>query len=79
MEDKTDKQPGEAHSKSKPGLFATIFSVLSAVFGVRSSKYRDQDFTQNKFQYFVIAGICFVVLFIFSVYSLVQLVLSKSS
>jgi uncharacterized membrane protein len=62
----------------KPGILAIVGSVVSAAFGVRSSKKRNQDFTHGKFRNYVIAAICFVIVFIFSVFSLVQLVLKQS-
>ncbi len=75
-----EKNSSEKEEKTaKVSFLATVFNVLSAVFGVRSSKLRDQDFTQNKLIYFVLTAIGFVVIFILTVFSIVQLVLEKAS
>ena len=59
----------------QPNLFQVIGSVMAAGFGVQSSKNRERDFKKGNLKTFVIAGIIFTVLFIFTVYSIVSLVL----
>jgi uncharacterized membrane protein len=59
----------------KPNLIAVIGSVMSAAFGVQSSKNRERDFTHGKFRNYVITAIIFVGIFIASVFTVVQIVL----
>ncbi|WP_295877630.1 DUF2970 domain-containing protein [uncultured Zhongshania sp.] len=59
----------------KPGLIAVIGSVISAAFGVQSSKNRERDFTHGRFRNYVITAIIFVGVFIATVYTIVQIVL----
>jgi uncharacterized membrane protein len=59
----------------KPNLIAVIGSVISAAFGVQSSKNRERDFTHGKFRNYVITAIIFVGVFIASVFTVVQIVL----
>tara|TARA_R110001592_G_scaffold217488_8_gene471261 strand:+ start:8406 stop:8615 length:210 start_codon:yes stop_codon:yes gene_type:complete len=59
----------------KPGLIAVVGSVISAAFGVQSSKNRERDFTHGRFRNYVITAIIFVCVFIASVFTVVQIVL----
>lgn len=59
----------------KPNVLQLVGSVLSAAIGIQSNKNRERDFKHGKLGTFVVAGVIFVVLFIFSVYSVVRLVL----
>jgi hypothetical protein len=68
-----DKEPDQ-----KPTLLQVIGSVLSAATGIQNRKNRERDFKHGKSSTFIIAGIIFVILFIGSVYSVVQLVLRQS-
>lgn len=62
---------------NKPNLRQLIGSVLSAAVGIRSNKNRELDVKHGKLSTFLIGGVIFVVLFVFSVYSIVQLALSQ--
>ena len=62
----------------KPSLFQVIASVLSAGFGVQNSKNRERDFKHGSHRTFIIAGIIFTVVFVATVFGVVQLVLSKA-
>lgn len=62
----------------KTNLLQLIGSVLSAAIGIQSNKNRERDFRQGKFGTFVVAGVIFVALFVFSVYSLVRLVVRQA-
>jgi len=55
-----------------------IGSVFAAGLGVQSSKNRERDFKQGRFGVFVAAGFLFTLLFIGSVYGIVQLVLTNA-
>ena len=65
--------------EQKPGPLQVIGSVISAAFGVQSSRNRERDFQHGRFRNYVIAALCFVVVFIGVVFSLVQMVLKSTS
>lgn len=71
--------PGNQDSEEKPKLRHLIGSVLSAAVGIQSGKNRERDFKHGKLSAYVLAGIIFVGLFIFSVYSIVHLVLAQAN
>jgi hypothetical protein len=62
-------------SNKPPNFLQIVGSVLAAGFGVQSRKNRERDFKQGNLKTFVIAGIIFTVLFIFTLYSVVSLIL----
>jgi len=62
-------------NKPSPSLFAVFGSVLSAMFGVQSSKNRERDFVRGKPVHYVIIGLVVTLTFILTVYGVVQLVL----
>ena len=55
-----------------------IGSVFAAGLGVQSSKNRERDFNQGNFKVFVITGIVFTLLFIGTVFAIVQMVLKSA-
>lgn len=55
-----------------------ISSVFAAGLGVQSSRNRERDFKQGRFGVFVVAGLVFTLLFIGTVFTVVQLVLKNS-
>lgn len=69
------------NQEAKPGSLnpmQVMGSVFAAGLGVQSSKNRERDFKQGKFGVFVAAGIVFTLLFMGTVYSIVQLVLKNT-
>ena len=78
----TDQQhaPSEADNTDKPAIkpWHVIGSVFAAGLGVQSSKNRERDFKQGRFGVFLAAGFVFTLLFIGSVYGVVQLVLRSA-
>ncbi len=52
-----------------------IKSVMSAMIGVQNKKNLQEDFSKSSPMPFIIAGIIMTLVFIFSVYFVVQLVL----
>ena len=62
----------------KPGLKNVVGSVLSAAFGVQSSKNRERDFKHGKARVFIVTGVVFTVLFIATVFLVVKLVLTRA-
>ncbi|MFK7976393.1 MAG: DUF2970 domain-containing protein [Halioglobus sp.] len=71
--------PGEnASQKDGLNVVQVVGSVFAAGLGVQSSKNRERDFKQGRFGVFVAAGAIFTLLFIGTVYTVVQLVLSSA-
>ena len=63
---------------AKMNLWQVIGSVFAAGLGVQSSKNRERDFKQGRFGVFVAAGLLFTLIFMGSVYGVVQLVLKSA-
>lgn len=63
----------------KISFFTVLQSVFAAAIGVQSKKNRQRDFEHGKPLTFIIAGLIFVVVFILSVYGVVQLVVSSAT
>jgi hypothetical protein len=53
-----------------------VRSTLAAAFGVQSQKNREQDFEDGNAGWFILAGIIFTVIFIFTVLTVVNLVVA---
>lgn len=72
--------PSEADNTedAKMNLWQVIGSVFAAGLGVQSSKNRERDFKQGRFGVFVAAGLLFTLIFMGSVYGVVQLVLKSA-
>ena len=68
---------GDPEGTGKKGLnpLQVISSVVAASLGVQSSKNRERDFKQGRAGVFIAAGIIFTLLFIGTVFTVVQLVL----
>ena len=75
---KTIMSEQQEKPNSKPNILQVIGSVLSAGLGVQSSRNRERDFKHGNHRVFIVAGILFTLLFIASIYMLVQLVLKKA-
>lgn len=76
-EDSTEKdETGKKTGSLKP--MQVIGSVFAAGLGVQSSKNRERDFKQGSLGVFVAAGIVFTLLFMGTVYGVVQLVLKNT-
>lgn len=64
------------NEKAKKISFLSVMrSVAAAAFGVQTKKNRERDFNNGKPIVFITAGLVFVLLFILSVYTVVQIVL----
>lgn len=63
------------NDKNKLSFFSVLQSTIAAAFGVQANKNRERDFNSGKPWVFITAGIIFVIIFVFGVYSVVQLVL----
>jgi len=58
-------------------ILQTIGSVLAAALGVQKRANLERDLAHGKASRFIIAGVIFTVLFVLTVYGVVQLVLSQ--
>jgi hypothetical protein len=67
--------PDKSGDEEKIGLMALISTVFAAGLGVQSSKNRERDFQQGRAGVFIAAGIIATLLFIGSIFLIVQLVL----
>lgn len=65
-------------SKSSPGVFSMIQSVLAAMFGVQSEEKRQQDFEKGHAGNYIFIGIVMVLIFIFSLIKIVDVILENS-
>lgn len=61
-----------------PGLLQIVGSVLSAAFGIQSSKNQQRDFKHGKARVFIISGIIFTLLFMGTVFTVVKMVLKQA-
>jgi len=64
--------------KEKLSAWQVVSSVFAAGFGVQSSRNRERDFKQGRLGIFVAAGITFTLLFIGTVFLVVQMVLKSA-
>jgi hypothetical protein len=62
-------------SLPKPTLLQVYISVLSAIFGVQSSKNRERDFARGNPKQFAIVYISIVITIVFSMIMFVRLVI----
>ncbi|VUD47304.1 hypothetical protein TDB9533_01000 [Thalassocella blandensis] len=60
--------------KAKPGFWSLIGSTIAAAFGVQNRKNLERDFSQSSPFPFIIAGVLFTVLFVFTLFFIVKLV-----
>ena len=73
----TERAEQDAPPKNKPMSAANVVgSVLSAAFGVQSSRNRERDFSQGSYRQFIIAGVIFTILFVTTLVVVVRMVLS---
>lgn len=72
--------PSETNEDDTPPIkpWHVVGSVFAAGLGVQSSKNRERDFKQGRFGVFLAVGFLFTLVFIGSVYGVVQLVLKSA-
>ena len=79
MSDKAeDEKTGNPNKPASVSPLHVVSSVFAAGLGVQSSKNRERDFKQGNFKVFVITGIVFTLLFIATVFGVVQMVLKSA-
>lgn len=71
MQTEPQKQPP---NKKKVSLLAVIASVMAAFFGVQSQKNKERDFNQGNHKVFIIVAAILTLLFIATLFAIVQLV-----
>ena len=79
MGDKDHDHSDTQQDKKKLNPFQVIGSVLAAALGVQSSKNRERDFKQGHIGIFIAAGVVFTLLFIGSVVTIVQMVITSAA
>ncbi len=77
IEEKQDEAPESGNEKSSLNPLQVMSSVFAAGLGVQSSKNRERDFKQGNFKVFVITGIIFTLVFMGTVFAIVQMVLAN--
>ena len=67
-------ESGKQEGRS-PSLLSVLGSVLASMFGVQSSRKREEDFMHGKPSQYVIIGLLVTVLFVLTVWGVVSLVM----
>lgn len=75
MSEQDQREEQQQEPKGSLNPLQVIASVFAAGLGVQSSKNRERDFKQGRAGVFIAAGIVFTLLFIGTVFTVVQLVL----
>lgn len=68
----------EKEDKKSPGIFSIIGSVLAAMIGIQSDKNRERDFESGNMGSYIFVGIVMVLIFIFTLISIVDSILESS-
>lgn len=64
--------------RKKPNFWQIVFSTLAAFFGVQSNKNRERDFKYGNIYVYIVSGLILTIVFIFTVSSIVKLVLHNA-
>jgi pilus assembly protein TadC len=65
----------ESNDEKKPSFWQIVFSTLAAFLGVQSNKNRERDFKYGNIYVYIVSGLIFTIMFIFTVVSVVKLVI----
>ena len=68
----TSQDSDEARPQS---FFSVLWSVLASMFGVQSNRRREEDFTHGKPSHYIIVGLLVTLVFVLTVWAVVQLVM----
>jgi len=60
-------------------LFRVVLSVISAMFGVQSTKNQERDFAKGKPAAYIIVGLIMTLLFILTIWTVVSLVIGNAT
>ncbi|MGB5450490.1 MAG: DUF2970 domain-containing protein [Sedimenticolaceae bacterium] len=66
----------ENKEPEKLSIFQVFGSVLSSFLGIQKNATRERDFKRGRARDFIVVGIVLTVLFVLSVWGVVQLVMS---
>ncbi len=69
-------QHEKSTSSRGQSLFSVAGSVIASMFGVQSSKKHQEDFRQGKISTYIAVGAIATILFVLTVWGIVQLVVS---
>lgn len=69
-------EESQKEDSQKPGFWAVVFSTFAAAFGVQSKRAQERDFKHGNIWVYIAAGLIFTTLFVLTIYTLVQTVLS---
>ena len=67
---------GDNKQEQEISLLSVVQSAFAAAIGVQSKKNRERDFSKGKPIVFIAAGLIFALVFILSIYTVVQIVVS---
>jgi len=73
-----DKTGHQNHIDEKPTFWNILLSTFAAAFGVQNRKNLEQDFKHGNIKVYIIAGVLFTAIFVFTVIAVVKIVLSNS-
>ncbi len=68
----------ESNDEKKPSFCQIVFSTLAAFLGVQSNKNRERDFKYGNIYVYIVSGLIFTIMFIFTVVSVVKLVIHNA-
>ena len=68
----------ESNDEKKPSFWQIVFSTLAAFLGVQSNKNRERDFKYGNIYVYIVSGLIFTIMFIFTVVSVVNLVIHNA-
>ena len=71
-------ESGKQDEAQGPSLLGVLGSVLASMFGVQSSRKREEDFTHGKPSQYVIIGLLVTVVFMLAVWGVVSLVMKMA-
>ena len=66
--------PENNDQQQAPSFLGVLGSVLASMFGVQSSRRREDDFTRGKPIHYILVGLLVTVVFILTVWGVVKLV-----
>jgi Protein of unknown function (DUF2970) len=67
--------PEKGNQGKAPSLLEVLGSVLASMFGVQSTRRREQDFVHGKPSQYIVIGLLVTLVFILSVWGVVSLVM----
>ena len=71
-------ESGKQNVTRRPSLLSVLGSVLASMFGVQSSRKREEDFTHGKPSQYIIIGLLVTVVFMLTVWGVVSLVMKMA-